>query len=68
MFTQVTVSPWVMVSEPGVKLKSAVVAEPLAAAMALALGSGFSFGPSWSRRRAPGAPEEEAAGAVSVWV
>src|ERR687897_1935690 len=44
LFTQVTVSPTPTVIVPGLKSKSTMVTEPLAAARAVGLGLGFGFG------------------------
>src|SRR5918995_1348263 len=42
LFTQVTVSPWLIVIVPGPKEKSEIVTDPLAAATAFGWGSGAS--------------------------
>ena len=46
LFVQVTVSPWLMVIWPGENWKSAIVTEPLAAALALGLRLGSRGGSS----------------------
>src|SRR5215211_5819769 len=65
LLAQVTVSPWSMVIVPGVKLKSAMVTEPLAAATAF--GSGVRVpAPSSARNVGSGGAVAGAAGAAGA--
>src|SRR5215211_3932972 len=65
LLAQVTVSPWSMVIVPGVKLKSAMVTEPLAAATAF--GSGVRLpAPSSARNVGSGGAVAGAAGAAGA--
>src|SRR5688572_23359184 len=48
LFTQVTVSPTPTVIVPGLKLKSTMVTEPLAAARAVGFGLGSDASSSWT--------------------